>query len=118
MSLSDIKNQFDARFEQTKLIQPDEGDDVKDLQDKGLPAYRMIALEKQGGAIVSDTPNGGVIVQLVELKPIDKENLAEKEKDVRAKLEAHRYQLTMEGFVASSYRNATIKMNESLLGIS
>jgi parvulin-like peptidyl-prolyl isomerase len=116
--LASLKGQFNARLETVPFVDPSDEDAVKALKEKGLPSYRMLTLERVGGVIAGQTPEGGVIVRLDEIKQIDKEKLEEKMKEARANLEAERYQLTVEGFIASSYRNATIKMNETLLGIA
>jgi len=116
--LASFKGQFNARLETVPFVDPSNEDAVKVIQEKGLPAGRMLALERVGSIVAGQTPEGGVIVRLDEIKSVDKEKLEEKAKEARANLEAQRFQLTVEGFIASSYRNATIKMNESLLGIA
>ena len=72
-------------------------------------------LDKIGSVASQVEPKNAYIVRLDAIEPLDAKEYQAKEDEIRKKL-GHEYSMYfVEGFVASLYRNATIKTSESMV---
>lgn len=75
----------------------------------------MLQLEKKGIAKAFVHESNGYVVVVDEVEPFNQETYKAKKIELAKKLTQERLRLFTEGFVASLYRPATIKLNEQLL---
>jgi parvulin-like peptidyl-prolyl isomerase len=87
-----------------------------ELQAKGIPVERMMALKSPGKVVIDWMNNDGYLMRLDAITFIDEGQLQEAEKDaLYHQLYAETTSNIQRGFIASLYRDATIKINNSLL---
>jgi peptidyl-prolyl cis-trans isomerase D len=92
-------------------------DDTKaldDLKKKKVPVDLLATLDKIGSVAYTVNPDNAHIVRLDAIEALDEGALQDSQKDIRKKLEQEYSTYFVEGFVASLYRNATIKTSESM----
>lgn len=102
-------------FEQTEWIKPDQNERVEALKKRGVPVQLFSALEKVSGRASVENEKGVYLVILDAIEPVSQDVFVQKENILERQLVPSYTNMMMNGFVASLYRNATIKTNESLL---
>lgn len=102
-------------YERTNTIKPDDNAYVETLKKRGIPVQLFAALDKVPGVAVSEGDKVCYVIVLDEIEPVSAELFIQKENTIASSLSAELADATINGFVASLYRNATIKTNETLL---
>ena len=122
-SLEELQKQFGGFSDLTEWLSPQN----KELLSKSLSRYLFedikkrilnkdfwLPLEKVGSTTLCITPQGGALIKVDALKPLDKADFEAKKENLSMELEYKRKGLTEQGFVASLYRNAKIETNNSI----
>lgn len=84
------------------------------LQEQHFPLSKMLQIENVGGVVTEEHEGNGYIVRLDEISPLHEQDFELHKKDLIAQIGRENEQTVDAGFVASLYRHATIKQNESL----
>lgn len=114
----DLKDEI--KFEKTGMIrhsQDVKGEEAEKqaLSKKGYDLGKMFQIENIGGLATYQNNGNVYIIRLDEVAPFDAKLFEQKKNDLKMSLTGQKKNLTMAGFVASLYRNAKIKQNESLI---
>ena len=88
---------------------------LEELKKKELPVEGLIRLDKVGSIATEIGPKNAVIVRLDAIKAFDTNDFQEKQQELLKKLDREYAMYFVEGFVASLYRNATIKTSEEMV---
>ncbi len=98
---------------QTSLgwIDPNDKDQEKELQKQGIPVYLLNSLEKIGAVVSHEGADKGMIFILEDIKTSTETSIEKEELDFYQM----RKMTSMEGLVASLYRNAKIETNETII---
>ncbi len=110
-TLEDIAKGLEgATIQKTQFVNRPGDKDFLELEKKGIPAEVFLALSRVGSVGVYNGTTTGYVVRVDAIEAFD-QNSFEKEKDeIARRLDAEYFEGMIEGFVASLYRNATIKM--------
>ncbi len=107
-----LEKKFAFTQETTSWIKNSDKEQLEKLSKKGIPVSELISLEKVGQSEIIERDGQLFILKLDAIEPFDEQLYNEH----RQKIEAAAYQeekaLTQRAFVASLYRNATIKTTE------
>jgi peptidyl-prolyl cis-trans isomerase D len=114
VSLESIADSLNAKIKQVPLVKRSDAQAVKSLAEEGLPVEQMLQMEKQGQVSVVERNGVGYLIKVDEVSPFNEQDFQDKKADIVKSLSQERIQAFVGGFVASLYRNATIKPNESL----
>ena len=87
------------------------------LTKKGINLGKMFQIENKGGVATLDHGATGIAIRLDDLASFDSELFAQKRATLLEQEQQQNRSLVMAGFVASLYRNAKIKKNESQIRI-
>lgn len=112
-SIQEIATEFGMPLAQTGMLKKGDSSAGK----VALPVTDMLQLEKQGSVGLFMHEGNGYLVQVEQVANVSPTELEQHTKEARQALQQERMKGLIEGFVASLYRNATIKVNESLLKI-
>lgn len=88
---------------------------LEELKKKELPVEGLVRLDKVGSVTTEIGPKNAFIVRLDAIKAFDIKEYQEKQQELLKKLEREYSMYFVEGFVASLYRNATIKTSEEMV---
>lgn len=100
---------FNGRVEQTGLIKPTDSEAIKKLTDRGISVRDLLQLEKPGSVIASKGKENGYIIRLEAVEPFKEAEFQAHKAEVKESILQQESAMVFEGFVASLYRNATIK---------
>lgn len=87
--------------------------ELKDLASKGIDLNRIFQLENKGSIATFERNGNGYAVRLDDIAAFEPAAYQEKKGTITSELEQQKKSLATAGFVASLYRNAKIKQNES-----
>jgi peptidyl-prolyl cis-trans isomerase D len=113
-----LARELGAEYKATGLIKKSDVGGVATLRAQGLPIDSMLQIEKTGSIGVFEKEKNGYLVRLDEVEAVQEKDLNAKKAGLVAELEQERLKTFAESFVASLYRNATIKPNNSLFAES
>jgi peptidyl-prolyl cis-trans isomerase D len=88
---------------------------LEELKKKELPVEGLTRLDKVGSVVTEIGPKNAFIVRLDAIKAVDAKEFQGKQQELSKKLEREYSMYFVEGFVASLYRNATIKTSEEMV---
>jgi peptidyl-prolyl cis-trans isomerase D len=111
-TLSIVKNEFGGTLETTGMISPDDKDTLESLEKKHFPVGAMLDLSKQGALHVADQADTAYVLKLEQIKPFDQALFDQKKSELMAQLSQQQKELAYRGYIASLYRNATIKLTQ------
>lgn len=97
----------------TEWLNPSDSKKIADLSSKEGYPQEFMALDWIGGVLTHQTEDGGVLLLLEGIDEL-KNPTAEQKKQVVTSVYKHQQGLFSHGFIASLYRDATIKVNEEL----
>lgn len=106
-----VNGRSTATVKKTGLFSSNEKDSVKNLQKAKLPVSQLLELEKEGSVIVHKSKDIAFVCMLDEVQPQD---FPLKDQEIQEESQAKKM-LTMEGLVASLYRNAKIETNDTII---
>lgn len=106
-----------AKLEKTGWITAESSKELKELEGRGISSKKILQLETEGSAFYEISDRKGFVITLSEKGEFDAEKFAIESPKIRRALEAERAAIVLEGFIASLYRTATIKTNESVLNL-
>jgi hypothetical protein len=98
----------------TDWLKPDDTKAIDELKKKNVPVDLFSALDCVGSVAHIIHENNAYIVRLDAMEPFDENMFQQKQQELRKKIERKVSAYFVEGFVASLYRNATIKTSESM----
>jgi len=101
-------------IQSTDWLKIDDTKALDELKKKNVPVDLLMTLDKIGSVAHMINTNNAYIVRLDTIETLDESLLQDKQQDIRKKLEQEASMYFVEGFVASLYRNATIKTSESM----
>jgi hypothetical protein len=106
--IATIKDQFGVKMETTDWLKKDDQEQLKKLDDKGLPVDTLITLAK--GSVATTEKNGnGYLISVVAQQEFMADEFNAKRQEIKQKLYQEEEELVKQGYIASLYRNATIK---------
>ena len=112
--LATLAKSIGASVEATGWLKPGDAAAFDTLKKKDIPVDSMAKLDHVGSIVSEIGLKNAFVVRLDVIESFDANTYQEKQQEVRKKLE-HEYSMYfVEGFVASLYRNATIKTSESM----
>lgn len=97
-----------ASSKKTSWLRIDDEKELKAYAEKGMP-LDFLLLDKQGGIVSLKGKNDGFIVQLNEFKQLEENEMKTEKDKLKLGLSSHFQKLTMQAFIASLNRNATIE---------
>lgn len=100
---------FTGRVDHTQLIKPSDDKAIAKLKERGISMFELFQLENLGDVAISYAGQDGFIVRLDALEPFNEQEFATNKPEFKASIEREEEQNVFMGFVASLYRNATIK---------
>jgi hypothetical protein len=109
-ALTAVAKERGFTIKQTDWIQPQNQDAMKKLTDAGIPAAGLLQLEKIG--TVLELPESGILARLDDIEPFNQETFNEQYAKLKRAQAVEGMQELQQGFIASLYRNATIKTNK------
>ncbi len=112
-SFEELSKSYGVPLERTPLVAKADSAAVANLRSKKLPIEAMLIMEKVGLVMVQGNDKKGFIVRLDEIAPVDTV-VQEKQGELKDSLTQENSRMVPATFVASLYRNATIKHNDSL----
>lgn len=111
--LSTIKNSLNASLSTTPFFASSDAQAINDLKKRHIPAERLLQLEKKNSVGMFQDEREGYVFKLDALED-GSDNRSDKEKEEMKKgIQDEQNRLFTAGFVASLYRSATIKINQS-----
>lgn len=113
-SYEELRSAHHLVLTNTSFIRKSDEKSIEPWKNKGLPVAKMLQLEKVGMVTTFSEADAGYIVRLDEISPLNEQDFELHKKDLCVKLERENAQSIDAGFVASLYRHATIKQNDSL----
>jgi Parvulin-like peptidyl-prolyl isomerase len=113
--MSDIAKAIGGSVESIDWLNPSDKKALEVLKKKDLPVESLVRLDKVGSTVTQVGPKNAYIVRLDAIKPFDAKDYQENQKELLKKLEREYSMYFVEGFVASLYRNATIKTSEEMV---
>ena len=103
-----------AKISSTSFLQPTDSEKIKNLtNDQGYP-YGFMGLDWEGAVVSSLNKDGAVVIRLDELEKIDSTIYAAEKKNLHKEAFKRFGQGFDASYIASLYRNATIKVNDQL----
>lgn len=112
--LAELAKSVGATVETVNGVQAENKASLDAMEKKGLPVDSIMKLDKVGCIASKIDDKNGYIVRLDAVEQVDVNALQDKKQELYKKIE-HEYSMYfVEGFVASLYRNATIKTSESM----
>ena len=112
--LATLAKTISGSVQSTDWLKIDDTKALDDLKKKNIPVDLLATLDKIGSVAHAINANNAYIVRLDAIEAFDESALQDKQQDIRKKLEQESSMYFVEGFVASLYRNATIKTSESM----
>ncbi len=97
----------------TEWLSLDDSKKISELSSKEGYPQEFMSLDWVGGVSANQTENGGVLLMLDGIDELKKPTVEQKNK-VLTSVYRHQQGLFTHGFIASLYRDATIKVNEEL----
>jgi hypothetical protein len=104
---------FGGAVETTNMITPRDNAAINTLSTRGITPDRIFQLEKVGMVTAAKGDRKGYIIRLDAVEPLNETELNAKKSVIKKQIQGQEEQLVFGGFVASLYRSATIKQNES-----
>ncbi|HBR70387.1 TPA: hypothetical protein DIC20_04480 [Candidatus Dependentiae bacterium] len=105
-----------ASIESTGTVSQQMGDKVQRLIKRmGTSATQLFMLTVPGKVLTFVNGDTGFIVCLEQIAPFDEKIFEEQKQALRQQMYQEQKQLTQEAFIASLYKNATIKVNEKII---
>jgi len=101
-----------AHSKKTEWIKNEDQNELKKYREQGIP-LDFLLLDKEGGVLGQMGKNDGFIVQLNEFKELDKDKEQEEKNKLKTALLDEFRKMTMQAFIASLNRNATIEITSS-----
>lgn len=112
----DFAEKHGASIESTGTISQQMGDKVQRLIKRlGAPAAQLFALTVPGKVVTFVNAETGFIVCLEQIAPFDEKVFEEQKHALKQQMYQEQKQLIQEAFIASLYKNATIKLNEKII---
>ncbi len=108
-SLKKAAEKLKISYENTGFIQRDDTEKLDALGKKGIPVASMLALTTAGSLMTAQEDDHGYVIQLEEVMPLDSALIDQKKRETRGSLMQEKKELLYRGYIASLYRNATIK---------
>jgi hypothetical protein len=103
----------EAKISSTGFIKVDDEEKIKALTAKGYPLDFM-GLDWEGAVISSLNKDGGVVIKLEEIEKVDEKLYKEEKQKLYKQVFNRIHKRFAASFIASLYRNATIKINDQL----
>lgn len=113
--IAQLAKKFSAPLKTPSAIKKSDAEEVARLQKEGLPVDAMFSISAQGDIAEAKVDLDGFIIRLDAIAPFDNDEFAHEKDKLKKQLQSEYRRLLGAGFVASLSRNATIKVNESLL---
>ncbi|HZW61892.1 MAG TPA: peptidylprolyl isomerase [Candidatus Babeliales bacterium] len=110
-----LANQYGATLKLTGMIKKDAVESLKSLQEQGLPVDQLFHLEQVGQVGIFNGGTKGFLVKVEEVEAFNEDDFKAKKAELLQSVLQEKVRTITAGFVASLYRTATIKANESLL---
>lgn len=110
--LKELHAAHGGNLETTDWLSKNDSEELAELRKKEIPVDQLFQLERIGAvASFAGADRNGYVMRLDEIEPFDEKQFEEKKGELTQGLEYQRTRLFLAGFVASSYRNATIEQS-------
>jgi hypothetical protein len=117
-TLASIKADFNAKFKSLEALTPKNIQALEKLKGEGIPVEQLFQLEKIGSVTSAESGNFAFVARLDEIEEVKKDAFDDQRAGVRQRLYQERMPLLNDSFVASLFRSATIKTNDSLTTVN
>ena len=114
-SFEAIAKEYNVLLHHTGMVDPSDNKKVQELDKKGLPAKKMLSLNKEGLVLLHNDERTSFLIKVDAIEEYSEGVLLEAEKEIKSHLAPYRMKAQVESTVASLHRNATIETNESIL---
>lgn len=104
-----VQKSFEAKSQTTDWLTKSDKEHWQELEKKGLPVTQLFALTEKNPVAIEQDEQQGYVVKLVASKPFDEAQLQDKQQEIKQILYQEQQELIKRGYIASLYRNATIK---------
>ncbi len=112
-SLQQVKEQFEAELISTDWLKRDGEQQLQPLKKKGIPVYELFFVHDTVGSLTTaQMQDDGYLAKLESIEPFTEAVFEDKKPEITKDLMAEKKGLVIRGFVASLYKNATIKATE------
>lgn len=102
-----------AKISSTGFVKMDDEAKIKELLEMGFPAD-TIALDWKGAVLSSFSSKSGIVVKLDEIEELGESDFNEKRPEILKAVFERNNTLFSHAFIASLFRTATIKVNDSI----
>lgn len=117
-SLSELKKLYPfTTTKNTGLIKKDDKEKLNELAQSGIPVSTFESLHELNNETVVVHDSAGYLIRVSQAEPFSQERFDAHKNIIAHAIYEEQKQLVQRGYIASLYRNATIKITESLLTI-
>lgn len=106
-----------AVIKKTGMVKKDDKEKIQELVQEGIPASSFESLEDVGSELTFIEGERGYLVKVINIEPYNQESFEANKNTIANLLYEEQKQVVQRGYIASLYRNATIKITESLVTI-
>jgi parvulin-like peptidyl-prolyl isomerase len=111
-SLKNLSKEFDGELIQTDWLKKDDTTKIHDLENKGIPVKKLFFLPDAKSIAIALKHDDGFVAKIEATEPFDEVLFEDKRSEIMQKMYQEKKELEKRGFLASLYRNATIKTSE------
>lgn len=115
ISFQELKVASGGRLTSTGFLNRQNKDEIDALVKKGIPALAMLESSQKGQITKEITPQGGFIMKLDDIGDFDSSTSQVSPEQIKTAMAQQIQDAVVRGFIASLHRNATIKVNQSLI---
>jgi parvulin-like peptidyl-prolyl isomerase len=105
-----------GKISSTQLVKMDDEEKIKELAEIGF-TEECFNLDWQGAVLSSFSPKNGIVIRLDELEELDENDLKEKKPEILKIAFERNNSVFSQAFIASLFRTATIKVNNSISSV-
>ncbi len=113
-SFQELAKEFGVPLSHTDMLKKTDVGKLATLRGQGMPIDTMLHLERAGMVAAFKKDRNAYLVHVDEVEEFDTKSFTSKKSSILATAEQEKMRSLADSFVASLYRNATIKPNESL----
>ena len=102
-----------GKISSTQLVKMDDEKQIKELAELGF-TEECFSLDWKGAVLASFSPTKGIVIRLDQLEEIDENEFKKKKSEILKMVFERNNAVFSQAFIASLFRTATIKVNNSI----
>lgn len=114
-SLEKVAKDYQAKYEVTDLIDPQDSNSMKKLQDKDVPFESALNLAVSGSKVHEVGANNGYVIELKEVDKFDEKDFESKKNLVTKKLNNQQVRALSNSLIDYLTKTAKIEVNDQML---